>query len=209
MRNGKSIYHGINLFTHYEKSYIYPQEQMQAQESHQNASTSCFHILWSTMKADKSLYNFTEVLPFSAWPADLIFLYITLTSTVFFIQIPPICYKENIWKDCWKFNLSLQFCKVFSKNQGWGRESRWNDEHKRGLSVRHSFPYHSLHEAGLCRKRWCQIILYFNFHKLNRIKIRINQCCTSNCTHPFMWMNSPIRLSERDAMYFGGHLQLP
>lgn len=50
------------------------------------------------MKADKSLHNFTEVLPFSAWPADLIFLYITLTSTVFLSKFPQFVIKKTYEK---------------------------------------------------------------------------------------------------------------
>lgn len=73
---------------------------MQAQESHQNANTtSYFHILQSTStKANKSLHYFIEVLPFSAWPAHLIFFYITLTSTNFLSKFPQLVIKKTYEK---------------------------------------------------------------------------------------------------------------
>lgn len=104
------------------------------QGSHQKANTiSWFQILWSTsMKADKSLHYFTEVLPFSAWPDHLVLLYITL----FFIHIPSLCYKGITWKDHWKFNSSTFSFGSYSVKKRGGRDSRENDEHKQELSVR-------------------------------------------------------------------------
>lgn len=115
---------------------------MRIQESHQKAHTvSWFQILWSTsVKADKSLQSFTEVLPFSAWPAHLILLYSTLTSTIFYPHSLTLLQRNHMERLLEVQQFYIQYWKILSKNQRGGRDSRGNDEHKQDLSVRPFLP---------------------------------------------------------------------
>lgn len=137
-------------------------------KSHTKMQTqqATFKSCWSTSrKADKSLHYFTEVLPFSAWPAHLIFLYITLTSTGVFIQILPVCCKGNIWKHCWKFNLStFNFGSYSVKNRDGAETADEMMSTNKDYRYGHSFPeHHSLHEARALQKKMMPDNIIFQF----------------------------------------------
>ena len=49
-------------------------------------------------------------------------------------------------------HLYLQFWKLLSKNQGQGRDSRGNDEHKQAMSVRPFLPRAPFTALGKCSR---------------------------------------------------------